>query len=258
MNIGTAVSLILSLYFAGTASKHRLGIFNSNSQYYPPHDKVIRITCQNVLQCVDKCFRHAECNAVIQHYGSNSTCSLLIIGNEGSVNLNESPMDLDPDSVIWVRQLQHKKENNSTAITHRQNKENEAPATTNEDQDQEATASNSSEAATTNEDHDENATTNATTNNNSGAAATTAKTTLSTMGDVTMATTLTCLYPFTSASTGCYYVENVVFASWNEARNNCQGMNPQPSGPDADLVSPDTAEVYIAPLYFFSKAVTHQ
>ena len=38
----------------------------------------------------------------------------------------------------------------------------------------------------------------------------------------------------------------LLLPQWNEARNNCRGMNSQPSGPDTDLVSPDTAEVSIA------------
>ena len=97
--------------------------------------------------------------------GSNSICSLPMVENKGNITLNQTLMDFNPDSVIWIRQLQHKAENNPIA--------------------------------TTNEYYGENATTN---NND---AATTTESTANMMGNVTVATSLTCSLPFTSASTGC-------------------------------------------------------
>ena len=123
----TAVVLFLCPATAGAIS--RLGVFYSKQKIHVPFDTVVEIKEPNILQCVAKCFRNTTCNAVVQHYGSNSICSLLIVGNEGSGNMNQTLMDSDPDSVIWIRSENRSTQNHEAELNILVTKEGTAATT---------------------------------------------------------------------------------------------------------------------------------
>ena len=143
----TAVVLFLCPATAGAIS--RLGVFYSKQKIHVPFDTVVKITEENVLQCVAKCFRNKKCNAVVQHYGSNSICSLLMVENEDNITLNQTLMDFDPDSVIWIRSENRSTQNPEAELNMLVTEEGTASATTASATAASATTVSATTAATT-------------------------------------------------------------------------------------------------------------